>query len=51
MKEFRIKSDPMPAKIYTVDAINKKTRTILRIWIKKKKMNKKHTELQLNDCE
>lgn len=40
MKEFRIKSDLVPVKIYTVDAINKKTRTILRIWIKKKKIRK-----------
>ncbi len=48
MKEFRIKSDQVPAKTYTVDAINKKTRTILRIWIKKKKIRKNLPAEHLN---
>lgn len=48
MKELGIKSDPVSAKTYTVDAINKKTRTILRIWIKKKKIRKNLPAEDLN---
>lgn len=48
MKELGIKNDPVSAKTYTVYAINKKTRTILRIWIKKKKIRKNLPAADLN---
>ena len=48
MRGFGIKSDQVLAKTYTVDAINKKTRTILRIWIKKKKNRKNLPAVDLN---